>query len=180
MGRFPVEEDGPADGCEYMVVSPSGAEAPGEDARCYKGGPSMSSVARSRHAWGVKPVPTLFATILHFSFSYSANADRSFWSVSSVHCVVFAFSLVQYRTCKVPLDLPGKKSAICFHVKLLFSFRSTRSVSSSCVNFNFGPRGCSAGAGIPGCPTTLGAPPPAAVPSSRLIILEGGPVSGSL
>lgn len=100
-------------------------------------------------------------------------------TVSSDHCVVFAFSLVQYRTWRVPLDRPGKKSAICFHVKLLFSFRSIKSWSSSGVNLSFGPLGRGAGGGIPICPTTLGAPPALLSPSRR-IILFGGPVSGSL
>lgn len=76
-------------------------------------------------------------------------------TVSSVHCVVFAFSLVQYRTCSVPDDRPGKYSAICFQVRALFSFRSTNKESSSGVNFNFGPRGRGAGDGIPPSP-----PPP--------------------
>jgi hypothetical protein len=55
--------------CEYVVVSPdSGADAPGGDADCYKGPPS-SCDALSRQAAGVNPVPTLLATIRHFSFS---------------------------------------------------------------------------------------------------------------
>jgi hypothetical protein len=69
-------------------------------------------------------------------------------TVSSVHCVVLALSFVQYRTCSVPEDLPGKNSAICFHVKDLFSLRSTNSVSSSGVNFSLGPLGRGAGDGI--------------------------------
>lgn len=46
----------------------SGAEAPGGDSDCYKGWPNKIA-ARSRHAAGVKPVPTLLDTIRHFSFS---------------------------------------------------------------------------------------------------------------
>lgn len=48
-------------------------------------------------------------------------------TVSSVQFVVLAFSLVQYRTCNVPEERPGKKSAICFHVRFLFSFSSIKS-----------------------------------------------------
>lgn len=51
-----------------MVPPDSGAEAPGGDTDCYKVWPD-NSAARSRQAAGVKPVPTLFATIRHFSFS---------------------------------------------------------------------------------------------------------------
>lgn len=100
-------------------------------------------------------------------------------TVSSVHCVVFAFSLVQYRTCSVPLDRPGKNSAICFQVRLLFSLRSTSSVSSSGVNLSFGARGRGAGDGIccedPGIPIPPleppGLPPP---PIEVRGIFEGG------
>lgn len=54
---------------DYPVVSPdSGAETPGGDGDCYKGWPN-NCAARSRHAMGVKPVPTLLATMRHFSFS---------------------------------------------------------------------------------------------------------------
>lgn len=79
-------------------------------------------------------------------------------TISSVQTVVFAFSFVQYRTCRVPELRPGKKSAICFHVRFFFSFKSTSSWSSSGVNLSFGPRGRAAGGGIPSCPTTLGGP----------------------
>ncbi len=52
-----------------MVVSPApGAETPGGDIGCYKFSPSNWS-ALSRHAAGVKPVPTLLAMMRHFSFS---------------------------------------------------------------------------------------------------------------
>jgi len=78
-------------------------------------------------------------------------------TVSSVHCVVLALSFVQYRTCSVPDERPGKNSAICFQVRDLFSLRSTRRASSSGVNFSLGPRGLGAGGGMPGWPTTLGA-----------------------
>lgn len=54
--------------CGYMVSPDSGADAPGGDIDCYKGGP-INSEARSRQATGVNPVPTLFAMMRHFSFS---------------------------------------------------------------------------------------------------------------
>lgn len=95
-------------------------------------------------------------------------------TISAFHCLVFAFSFVQYRTCKVPEDRPGKKSAICFQVRFFFSFSSMRSWSSSVVNFNLGPLGRGAGSGMPVCPTTLGAPPT----SSRRITFALGSESG--
>ena len=57
---------------------------------------------------------------------------------SSVHAPPFAFSFVQYRTCSVPLLLPGKNSAICFHVISCCSFSSDSSASSSSVNLALG------------------------------------------
>jgi hypothetical protein len=45
-----------------------GAKVPGGDTDCYKFSPS-SCAALSRHATGVKPVPTLLAMMRHFSFS---------------------------------------------------------------------------------------------------------------
>lgn len=92
------------------------------------------------------------------STSSEAALVASSRTISSVHTVVFALSLVQYRTCNVPELRPGKKSAICFHVRFFVSFNSTSSASSSGVNFNFGPLGRGAGVGIPGWPTTLGGP----------------------
>lgn len=79
-------------------------------------------------------------------------------TMSSVHTIVLALSLVQYRTCSVPELRPGKKSAICFHVKFFVSFSSTSRASSSGVNFSFGPLGLAAGSGMPGWPTTEGGP----------------------
>ncbi|KAL8831894.1 MAG: hypothetical protein Q9191_000607 [Dirinaria sp. TL-2023a] len=51
--------------------------------------------------------------------------------MSSVQAVPFAFNFVQYLTCSVPLLLPGKNSEIRFQVMSCFSFKSTRSASSS-------------------------------------------------
>lgn len=48
-------------------------------------------------------------------------------TISSFHSFVLALSLVQYRTCNVPDDRPGKKSAICFHVRFFCSFSSMSS-----------------------------------------------------
>ena len=72
------------------------------------------------HPWPcVTFVPTGSQPNVHTSLS------KRLLTVSSVQITVFALSFVQYRTCKVPLVLPGKKSAICFHVRFLFSFNST-------------------------------------------------------
>jgi hypothetical protein len=75
-------------------------------------------------------------------------------TLSSVQIIAVALSLVQYRTCSVPELRPGKKSAICFHVKFFVSFSSTSKASSPGKNLTFEPLGFAAGSGIPGCPTT--------------------------
>lgn len=116
----------------------------------------------------IQEIRTFSSVKLHRDFkdSRSRKGDRKNekgvplqgLTASSVHTVAFALSFVQYRTCKVPLVRPGKKSAICFHVRFLFSFSSMSKLSSVGVNFSFGPRGRGAGDGMPGCPTTLSAP----------------------
>lgn len=58
---------------------------------------------------------------------------------SPVHAPPFAFSFVQYRTCSVPLLLPGKNAAICFHVMSCCSLSSDSRASSSSVNLALGP-----------------------------------------
>lgn len=93
-------------------------------------------------------------------------------TVSSVHCVVLALSFVQYLTCRVPDDRPGKYSAICFQVSALPSFRSTSFASSSGVNFSFGPRGRGAGDGIPWTPPVEGPD----IPSTGLKLIDVPPV----
>lgn len=98
-------------------------------------------------------------------------------TVSSVHWVVLAFSLVQYLTCKVPEDRPGKNSAICFQVNALFSFKSTRSWSSSGVNLSFGPRGLGAGGGI--C-AILDGPATFEGPAIPICELPPDPMTGSV
>ena len=92
-------------------------------------------------------------------------------TVSSVHCVVLAFSFVQYRTCRVPDDRPGKYSAICFQVSALPSLRSTSFASSSGVNFSFGPLGLGAGDGICCCPADE-----PGIPITGLTLIDGPPV----
>ena len=88
---------------------------------------------------------------VHFMvFSQCSDSAVSSRTISSVHTVVFALSLVQYLTCNVPELLPGKKSAICFQVRSFVSLSSTKSASSSGVNFSLGPFGRGAGSGIPG------------------------------
>jgi len=115
---------------------------------------ASSSIAFSLQAAAEKPLPTLLEMTRHLSTSYSADAVRSRCTISSVQVVVFALSLVQYLTCSVPELRPGKKSAICFHVRFFVSLSSTNKASSSAVNLSFGPFGLAAGDGIPGWPTT--------------------------
>ncbi len=78
------------------------------------------------------PVLTLYASISR------QTRERKKPTSSSVHAPPFAFSFVQYRTCSVPLLLPGKNSAICFHVISCCSFSSDSSASSSSVNLALG------------------------------------------
>lgn len=90
------------------------------------------------------PVLTLYASIS------KQNRGKKPTS-SSVHAPPFALSFVQYRTCSVPLLLPGKNSAICFQVISCCSFSSVSSASSSSVNLVFGPE-CGRGwGGDEGC-----------------------------
>lgn len=84
---------------------------------------------------------------------------------------------MQYLTCKVPEDRPGKNSAICFQVNALFSFKSTRSWSSSGVNLSFGPRGLGAGCGI--CAIFDG-PATFEGPAIPICELPPGPMTGSV
>jgi hypothetical protein len=86
-------------------------------------------------------------------YCYQCQREQRFTMVS-LKIVSLAFNLVQYRICSVPELRPGKKSAICFHVKFFVSFSSTSKASSSGENLSFGPLGLMAGSGMPGSPTT--------------------------
>jgi hypothetical protein len=132
----------------------------------------LSSSNLSLQMAAEKPLPTFMDMTRQRSCSYSSTALRSWLSyqrqishpnslsiqsfvqqrptLSPVQTIAVALSLVQYRTCSVPELRPGKKSAICVHVKFFVSFSSTSKASSPGENLTLGPLGFAAGSGMPG------------------------------